>query len=62
VIVEVKSVAHVLTIHEAQILTYMKLMKCPAGLLLNFNVPLMKDGVRRILNRSALDTISVPPL
>jgi len=34
-------------IHEAQLLTYLRLGKCKVGLLINFNVPVLKDGVRR---------------
>ncbi len=47
VIVEVKSVAKVLPVHEAQLLTYMKLAQISRGLLINFNVPLLKDGITR---------------
>lgn len=47
VIVELKSVETILPIHEAQILTYMKLAQQPLGLLINFNVPLVKDGIKR---------------
>jgi GxxExxY protein len=50
VVVEVKSVKRLAPIHQAQLLTYLKLTGCPAGLLLNFNVPLMKQGIRRMLN------------
>jgi GxxExxY protein len=50
VIVEVKSVKRLAPIHQAQLLTYLKLTGCPAGLLLNFNVPLMKQGIKRMLN------------
>ena len=50
VIVEVKAVTTLAPIHEAQVLTYLKLTGCPAGLLLNFNVPLMKQGIKRLLN------------
>jgi len=50
VIIEVKSVKRLAPIHQAQILTYLKLTGCPAGLLLNFNVPLMKQGIKRLLN------------
>lgn len=46
-IVELKSVESVLPIHEAQILTYMKLAKVKVGLLLNFNVLKLKDGLKR---------------
>ncbi|WP_231754053.1 GxxExxY protein [Caulifigura coniformis] len=50
VIVEVKSVSELAKIHEAQVLTYLKLTGLPVGLLLNFNVPVMKDGIRRLKN------------
>lgn len=47
VIVELKSAEKLLPIHETQILTYMKLTKIPVGLLINFNVPLLKHGLKR---------------
>lgn len=50
VIVEIKAVERLLPVHEAQILTYLKLSALPVGLLLNFNVPLMKDGIRRFVH------------
>ena len=53
VIVEIKSVEHVLPVHEAQLITQLKLAEKPVGLLLNFNVPVMKDGITRKLNRLA---------
>jgi GxxExxY protein len=59
VIVELKAVEKVLPVHEAQLLTQMKLAGKPAGLLLNFNVPLMKNGVTRLLNRQALETLQI---
>jgi GxxExxY protein len=49
VIVEVKAVERLLPVHEAQLLTYMKLSGLGLGLLLNFNVSLMKDGIRRLV-------------
>ena len=53
VVVEVKSVAVILPVHVAQTLTYMKLAGIERGLILNFNVPLMIQGIRRlILTRS----------
>ncbi len=48
-IVELKSVDEVKGIHEAQLLTYMKLAGIKTGLLINFNVPLLKDGIRRFV-------------
>ena len=47
VIVEIKSVAGIAPIHEAQILSYLKLSDCKYGLLINFNVKLLRDGIRR---------------
>ena len=49
VIVELKAVDRLAKIHEAQVLTYLKLTHCKLGLLINFNVPLLKDGVRRLV-------------
>jgi GxxExxY protein len=53
VVVEVKSVERLLPIHEAQGLTYLSLTGCPVGLLINFNVPKLVDGVRRLINPRA---------
>ena len=50
VIVEIKSVESLSDIHMAQILTYLRLTKNKLGLLINFNVPLMKSGIRRVAN------------
>ena len=50
VIVELKSVRTIESIHKAQLLTYLKLARIRYGLLLNFNVPLMKQGIHRFLN------------
>jgi len=50
VVLELKAVSAILPIHEAQLLTYMKLTGKPIGLLLNFNVPLMKSGIVRKIN------------
>jgi len=48
-IVELKSVEKLVPVHEAQILTYMKLSKTSAGLLINFNSKMFKDGIRRFV-------------
>ena len=48
VIVEIKSVSNILAVHEAQLLSYLKLANCKLGLLLNFNVTMLKDGIRRM--------------
>jgi GxxExxY protein len=53
VVVEVKSVVAVAPVHEAQLLTYLRLTRCPAGLLINFNVPRLVDGVHRKINPDA---------
>jgi GxxExxY protein len=53
VVVELKCLAVVLPVHEAQLMTQLKLANKPVGLLLNFNVPVMKDGITRKLNRQA---------
>jgi GxxExxY protein len=50
VIVEIKSVEKLLSVHEAQLLTYLKLTDLPVGLLLNFNVTLLKNGILRRAN------------
>jgi GxxExxY protein len=49
IVVELKSVAHVEPIFEAQVLTYLKLGHWKLGLLINFNVAVLKNGVRRII-------------
>jgi GxxExxY protein len=47
VVVEIKSVSSIEPIHEAQLLTYLKLGGWKLGLIVNFNVPVLKDGIRR---------------
>ena len=49
VIVEIKSVKDLAPVHEAQLLSYLKLRGAGRGLLINFNVKLMKDGIRRMV-------------
>jgi GxxExxY protein len=49
VLVEAKSVERILPIHKAQLLSYMKLLDVPLGLLINFNVPKLTDGVSRLI-------------
>lgn len=48
-IVELKAVENVLPVHEAQLLTYMKLAQVKVGLLINFNVKVLKDGIKRFV-------------
>ena len=49
-IVEIKSVESLNDVHLAQLLTYLKLSNCKLGLLINFNVNLLKNGVKRVIN------------
>jgi len=49
VVVELKAVERLLPIHEAQLMTYLKLSDRSVGLLLNFQVPVLKDGLKRIV-------------
>lgn len=49
-IVEVKSVEALNDVHLAQVLTYLKLSDCKLGLLINFNVTLIKNGIKRVIN------------
>ena len=49
VVVELKAVDALASVHEAQVLTYLKLSRCKLGLLLNFNVPVMRDGIKRLV-------------
>jgi len=49
VVVELKVVEHILPVHEAQVLSYLKLSGCKVGLLLNFQVKLLKNGIRRFV-------------
>lgn len=51
VIIELESVEALNNVHLSQILTYIKLADCKLGLLINFNVPLLKNGVRRVVNK-----------
>jgi GxxExxY protein len=50
VLVELKAVETLAKIHEAQVLSYLKLSGCRVGLLINFNVLVLKDGIRRLVN------------
>ena len=49
VVVELKVVEQLTPVHEAQVLSYLKFSGCPIGLLFNFNVKLLKDGMRRFI-------------
>jgi GxxExxY protein len=50
IVVELKSVEKVQDVHKKQLLTYLRLAKKPLGLLINFNEPLLRDGLTRIIN------------
>lgn len=50
IIVEIKAVETILPIHEAQLLSYLKISGLKLGLLINFNVKLLRNGIRRIIN------------
>ena len=50
IIVELKAVENLMPIHEAQLLTYLKLSRLTLGLLVNFNVAMLKHGIKRIVN------------
>jgi len=49
-LIELKSVESLAPVHRAQVITYLKVLKLPLGLLINFNTVLIKDGLHRILN------------
>ncbi len=49
VIVELKACEKLIPVHDAQLLTYLKLTGCKVGLLMNFNVPVLKSGIKRIV-------------
>ena len=51
IVVELKSVEKVQPVHKKQLLTYLRLAKKPLGLLINFNEPLLKNGITRIINQ-----------
>jgi len=51
VLLELKAVEQLQNIHSAQLLTYLRLARKPLGLLLNFNVPRLKEGIRRLINK-----------
>jgi GxxExxY protein len=49
-LIELKAVEQVIPVHKAQVITYLKILKLPLGLLINFNEVLIKDGIQRVLN------------
>jgi GxxExxY protein len=61
VIVEVKAIEELLPIHQAQLLSYLRLTGCAVGLLINFHVQVLKNGIKRVVNEfpdSALSAFS----
>lgn len=65
VVVEVKALADVLPIHQAQLLTYLRLTGLPVGLVINFNVDRLVKGVRRVINpgsdEAKMAAVRLPP-
>ena len=60
VIVELKSVEQLANVHKKQLLTYLRLTDLRLGLLLNFDAPLIKNGIVRVVNRLEEDSSSAP--
>ena len=58
VVVELKSVEKVVPVHGKQLLTYLRLMNLPVGLLINFGAPTLKEGLHRVVNN--LDSSASP--
>ena len=58
VIVEIKAGERLNSIHEAQLLSYLRLYGCKLGLLVNFHVPMLKNGIRRVVNEFPDSAIS----
>jgi GxxExxY protein len=50
VLVELKAIEQIAPVHKAQVLTYLKITGLKLGLLINFNVPFLKDGLKRVIN------------
>jgi GxxExxY protein len=55
-ILELKSVTEITAVHQAQILTYLRLSRRSLGLLINFNVPILKEGIRRVVAGSIFES------
>ena len=60
VLVELKALTTVLPVHEAQLLSYLRLSGYPVGLLINFHVLLLRDGIRRMVNQMTCRTTRQP--
>jgi GxxExxY protein len=63
VVLEIKAIESLQRVHSAQILTYLKLTAKPLGLLINFNVPQLREGIRRIIHTAPFlsSTSPIPP-
>jgi GxxExxY protein len=61
IVVELKAVERLLPVHEAQLLTYLRLTNLQVGLLINFNVPALREGIRRLVNRYEGLRVSASP-
>jgi GxxExxY protein len=61
VIVEIKSVEALAAIHQAQLLTYLRAANKQVGLLMNFNVAVLKDGLKRVVNNSDENSLGFSP-
>ena len=61
IVVELKAVEQLLPIHDAQLLTYLRLTGRCVGLLINFNVPVLRQGIRRLVNEYEGLRVSAPP-
>jgi GxxExxY protein len=61
VLLELKSVERVEPIHEAQLLTYLRLTRLPVGLIINFNVHLLRQGIKRFALTESSSVLSAPP-
>ena len=62
IVVELKAVEALLPVHDAQLINYLRLSRKQLGLLLNFNIMLMKNGIRRIVNEFREDNTGAPRL
>ena len=62
VVVEVKAVQAFAPVHHAQVISYLKLTGCPVGLLINFNVTQLKNGIRKVVRPDLYRKSPVPPV
>ena len=62
VVVEVKAIQSFAPVHHAQLISYLKLTGCPVGLLINFNVTLLKHGIRRVVHPDLYKKAPISPV